>query len=196
LGFLSLQHIRDRRSTSRGRCLPATFRLQGLATLLTAYSLRTPAGFVSRRRRSWDSPLRSFLLPRGFRSVSTRENPLTVCRCQYSHRVSGGPAQQGPVSGLRPSRESLTPDHGVNLSDAGCSLGVHPPRVPQRQPWPGFRPASSHALRKPQQLPAAAAGAPECQSADAPPHLKRRDNPSRVYAPTRSQSFKCQPPGL
>jgi hypothetical protein len=196
LGFRSLQHIRDRRSTSRGLCLPATFRLQGLATLLTAYSLRTPAGFVSRRRRSWDSPLRSLLLPRGFPRVSTWENPPTVCRCQYSHRVSGGPAQQGPVSGLRPSRESLTPSEGVNPLDAGCSLGVRPPRVPQHRPWPGFRPASSHALRKLQQLPAAAAGAPEYQSADTPPHLRRRDNPCRVCAPTRSRSFECQPPGL
>jgi hypothetical protein len=35
---------------------PATFRLQGLATLLTAYSLRSRAGFVSHRQRSWDSP--------------------------------------------------------------------------------------------------------------------------------------------
>jgi len=35
---------------------PATLRLQGLATLLTPYSLRARAGFVSHRRRSWDSP--------------------------------------------------------------------------------------------------------------------------------------------
>jgi hypothetical protein len=117
------------------------------------------------------------LLPRGFRSVSTRKNPPTVCTCQYSHRVSGGPAQQGPVSGLRPSRESLTPGNGVNLPDAGCSLGVHPPRVPQRRPWPGFRPASSHALRRPQQLPTAAAGTSEYQSADAPPRLRETRQP-------------------
>jgi hypothetical protein len=43
-----------------GFAWPATFRLQGLVTLLTAYSLRTPAGFVSRRRRSWDSPFGAF----------------------------------------------------------------------------------------------------------------------------------------
>ena len=44
------------------RALPqlATFRLQGLATLLTAYSRRAPAGFVSHRRRSWDSPFEAF----------------------------------------------------------------------------------------------------------------------------------------
>jgi hypothetical protein len=144
---------------------------------LTVSSLRTPAGFVSRRRRSWDCPLRSFLLPRGFRSVSTRENPLTVCRCRYSHRRSGGPAQQGPVSGLQPSRESLAPGDGVNPPDAGCSLGVHPLRVLQRRPWPGFRPTSSPALRGPQRLPATTAGAPEYRSADAPPHLREMQQP-------------------
>jgi hypothetical protein len=39
---------------------PATFRLQGLATLLAAYSRRARAGFVSHRRRSWDSPFGAF----------------------------------------------------------------------------------------------------------------------------------------
>jgi hypothetical protein len=51
---------KDRRSTSRGLYLPAPFRLQGLATLLTVYSLRARAGFFSRRRRSWDSPFGAF----------------------------------------------------------------------------------------------------------------------------------------
>jgi hypothetical protein len=37
-------------------CRPATFRLQGLVTLVTAYSLQSRAGFVSHRQRSWDSP--------------------------------------------------------------------------------------------------------------------------------------------
>jgi hypothetical protein len=39
---------------------PATVRLQGLVTLLTAYSLRSLAGFVSHRQRSWDSPFGGF----------------------------------------------------------------------------------------------------------------------------------------
>jgi hypothetical protein len=41
-------------------CRPATFRLQGLATLLAASSLRIRAGFVSHRQRSWDSPFGGF----------------------------------------------------------------------------------------------------------------------------------------
>jgi hypothetical protein len=39
---------------------PVTFRLQGLATLLAACSRRSPAGLVSYRRRSWDSPFGAF----------------------------------------------------------------------------------------------------------------------------------------
>jgi len=62
----------------RGLCLPATFRLQGLVTLLTAYSLRTRAGLVSYRRRSWDSPFGAFSSREGVRNVSARTHPLTV----------------------------------------------------------------------------------------------------------------------
>jgi hypothetical protein len=60
MGFASLQHIRIRRSTDRELYLPAVFRLQGLVTLLTVYSLRIRAGFVSHRQRSWDSPFGAF----------------------------------------------------------------------------------------------------------------------------------------
>jgi len=56
MGLSSLQHLQNRRSTHRELYLPATFRLQGLITLLTAYALRSLAGFVSHRQRSWDSP--------------------------------------------------------------------------------------------------------------------------------------------
>jgi len=78
MGFRFPTALGDRRSTSRGLCLPATFRLQGLATLLTAYSLRTRAGFVSHRQRSWDSPFGAFSSREGFRCVSARRHPLTV----------------------------------------------------------------------------------------------------------------------
>jgi hypothetical protein len=60
MDFDSLQHLKDRRSTHRGFYLPATFRPQGLATLSTVFSLRTRAGLVSYRQRSWDSPFGAF----------------------------------------------------------------------------------------------------------------------------------------
>jgi hypothetical protein len=60
MDFLSLQHIRIRRSVLTGVPRPDTFRLQGLVTLLAAYSLRTPAGLVSCPQRSWDYPFGAF----------------------------------------------------------------------------------------------------------------------------------------
>jgi hypothetical protein len=52
--------LRNRRSTFAGLTSPARFRLQGLATLLAVFSPRFRAGFVSHRRRSWDSPFGAF----------------------------------------------------------------------------------------------------------------------------------------
>jgi hypothetical protein len=47
-------------------CLPTTFRLQGLVTLMAVFSPRSRAGSVSHRQRSWDSPFGAF----SFRKVS------------------------------------------------------------------------------------------------------------------------------
>jgi hypothetical protein len=58
--FAPFSTYRIRRSTTRGLCLPASFRPQGLAALSTVFSLRTLAGFVSHRQRSWDSPFGAF----------------------------------------------------------------------------------------------------------------------------------------
>jgi len=128
-----------------GFCLPATFRLQGLATLLTAFSLRSLAGFVSHRQRSWDSPFGAF----SSRKVSRRfrlKAPTYRFSRDCARRRSGMPASRAAVSGLLPLRESLAGRHEFNVPSAGCSLGLRPSRVIRRAPWPGFRPASSHAL--------------------------------------------------
>jgi hypothetical protein len=45
---------------SRAVPASATVRLQGLVTLWAVYALRARAGFVSHRRRSWDSPYGAF----------------------------------------------------------------------------------------------------------------------------------------
>jgi hypothetical protein len=60
---------------SAGFAHPATFRLQGLATLLTVFSPRNLAEPVSSRQRSWDSSLRSVPLPQGGGRVSTTAEP-------------------------------------------------------------------------------------------------------------------------
>jgi len=84
MGFGSLQHMKDSRSTRHGPSLPAQFRLQGLATLLTAYALESRAGFVSHRRRSWDSPFGGFPSQEALPIFRPEENPPTVELSGYS----------------------------------------------------------------------------------------------------------------
>jgi hypothetical protein len=80
---------------------PATLRLQGLATLLAPYSLRAPAGFVSHRRRSWDSPFGASSSRKVAGAFPHRSHPHTVCPVGDPGPTSrAGPAQRAAVSGL------------------------------------------------------------------------------------------------
>lgn len=103
----------------------ATFRLQGLVTLLTAYSLESRAGSFSHRQHSWDSPLRRFHLPTGFHGLSAGKNPLTV-----SSAVSSG--TEAPD---RPAKPQFL---GSRLSEVPCDRGF----LSRRPPAPplGFTP--------------------------------------------------------
>ena len=65
---------RNRRSTCRELAGLTPLRLQGLVTLLTAYSLRNLVGSVSHRQHSWDSPFGAFSparVPTCFHAEST-----------------------------------------------------------------------------------------------------------------------------
>jgi len=128
LGFGSLQYLRGRKSTSRGPAAPATFRLQGLATLWAAYSFRALAGFVSRRQRSWDSPCGAFssrkvsaAFPRGCAHLPFRP-PVIPPPKRWA-----GPTGCGfwvlTLPGVPGDRA------GFNSPTAGCSLGLRPLRV-------------------------------------------------------------------
>ena len=139
MGFHSLQHTRARRSTARGSAQPASFRPQGLITLPTAYSLRAPAGLVSCRRRSWDSPFEAF----PSRKVPERYRPNgPTCRShrRYSLCRSFGPDRRAAAPGLSPSRESLAAGRAVNTPTAGCSHGVRPFQGAPVNASPGISP--------------------------------------------------------
>jgi hypothetical protein len=82
------------------------FRPQGLVTLSTVYSLRTPAGFVSPRRRSWDSPFGAFPSRKVFERLRSNE-PTYRFTTRFYRRRGDGPARVTAVPGLQPSRESL-----------------------------------------------------------------------------------------
>jgi len=125
MGFRSLQHIRNPRSTCRGPSQPAKFRLQGLATLLTACSLESRASFISHRQRSWDSPFGGFLSRQAsavFRPGGTHV-PLAQ---RYFRRRSVRPARRASVSGSRPARIALRPCGVLARQPPAPPLGFAP----------------------------------------------------------------------
>jgi hypothetical protein len=146
---------------------PASFRLQGLVTLVTAFSPRSRAGFVSHRQRSWDSPFGAF----SSRKVSAA-SPGGRTHIPFNPSVLPPPKRwAGPASrGFWVSTLPRVPGGrtGFNSPTTGCSLGFRPSRVYRRKPCPRFRPDSSRALRR-TSLAADATGAPEYQSASAWP---------------------------
>ena len=105
---------------------PATFRLQGLATLLTAYSFRARVGLVSCRQRSWDSPFEAF----PSRKVSAAFPPGST-HLPFHTPVPPSPkrttrAGEPRLLGFDPFESPLR--SGVCLAHrvAGCSLGFCP----------------------------------------------------------------------
>jgi hypothetical protein len=96
--------FQDRRSTCRGLCLPATFNLQGLATLLVAYSHRSPAGFVSHRQRSWDSPFEAFSSRKASTCITTWINPPTVSPADHHAAEAVGRHSRPQFLGFHLSR--------------------------------------------------------------------------------------------
>jgi hypothetical protein len=86
----------DRRSTCRELAWLTSLRLQGLVTLLTAYSLRSLDGFVSHRQHSWGSPFRACppaRYPKRFRP----DEPTYrfSCRCFPVPKHRAGPTGRG-----------------------------------------------------------------------------------------------------
>jgi hypothetical protein len=77
---------------SRALPPPAIFRLQGLITLLTVFTLRYLASLVSYRLRSWDYPFGAFPSRKVSASFPTRKNPHTVHSSVYPRTEVQGPA--------------------------------------------------------------------------------------------------------
>jgi hypothetical protein len=96
MGFASLQHLRGRGPLTTGQAGPATFRLQGLLTLLTVFSLESRAGSVSHRQRSWDSPFGGLLLP------SSSQGPFGSGRTHLPFALPLFPALKAPARPGRP----------------------------------------------------------------------------------------------
>ena len=127
LSFGSLQHIEETRSRPFAGIQSRSLRLQGLVTLLAFCSPRVPAGFVSPRRRSWDSPFEAFPLLRVSRH-SCRKGP--TCRSLFwlPFQWDGIPLERppAPTTGFRPRNKSLVFDDPEGPPQTGCSPGFSP----------------------------------------------------------------------
>jgi hypothetical protein len=148
MGFGSLQHLRNPRSTVRALSRPASFRLQGLVTLLAAYSLESRAGFFSHRQRSWDSPFGGFLSHKVSAAFRPGRTHLPLAQ-RYFRRRSVRPARRASVSGSTPCESTLRPCRVLSRRPPAPPLGFAPLRFCLRRPWPGLLQASSRVLDPP-----------------------------------------------
>jgi len=116
--------MRNRRSTCRGLCLPASFRPQGLVTLSTVSSLRSRAGFLSHRRRSWDSPFGAFSFREAVDTFPYRRDPLTVPPTGGTTYRSRRPALRAAVPGFSLPEVPWRPSVGLAPRPLAAPLGL------------------------------------------------------------------------
>jgi len=83
-----------------GLAWPAVFRLQGLVTLVTVYSLRVPGRFYFAPAALLGFTLRSFLLRKDIPPVSEQKKPTYCFTRLYTLCRSIGPAGQAAVPGF------------------------------------------------------------------------------------------------
>jgi hypothetical protein len=103
-------------------CLPATFRLQGLITLLTVYSLRTLPTLFQIGSASGIHPSK-LTPPERYSWVSPEMNPYAVSSHVPLHF---GNEERSAGLGFRALTLSEIPGKSnvISVSTAGCSLGV------------------------------------------------------------------------
>jgi hypothetical protein len=148
MGFATRQHIKDRRSTHRGCYLPATFRPRGLVTPSTVYSLRTPAGSVSHRRRSWVSPFEAFPFRKVSRFLPNLEAPTYRSTSHCSRRVDDQ-VNTTPSRTAKPRFLGFDP-HGspwrsrmrLGTTTTGCFPGLCPSEGLPTEALRGISPAA------------------------------------------------------
>jgi hypothetical protein len=105
-------------------CRPATFHLQGLATLLAASSLRIRAGFVSHRQRSWDSPFGAFPSRKVPEAFPHRVHPRTVSPASAPAAEAVGRPNGPRFLGFDPSESPSRPSGGLVRRTPDAPLGL------------------------------------------------------------------------
>ena len=141
-------------------------RLQGLVTLLTLYSLRTPVSFVSHSQRSWDSPFGAS----PFLEVLRRfhRNAPTYCSVSFlPEELLLQAVLLNAVPGFSPSQKALVSVVVCNHAYPDSSLGIYPSRVVSSASLgPPFGAPPLLCLAEMVALTAIPAGTSECLSAD------------------------------
>jgi hypothetical protein len=147
MGFCSLQHVRNPRSTLRGLKPARYVPPSGFGYPLDGFLPRIPCRFCFAPAALMGFTLRRFPLSGGLAGVSTGRNPHTVCPGSISAARRRQTGLTGRGSWVHTSRECLTIERSFNPPTVGASHGVCPSRACRKDLEPGFRRASSHALR-------------------------------------------------
>jgi hypothetical protein len=163
---------------------------------LTAYSLRSPAGFLSHRQRSWDSPFGAYpsrkvsrALPPGWPHLPFRSSVIPMPKHWAGPTGCGfwGSTLPGVLSERRRFSSPL----------GGCSLGSSPFQGSHHRPCPGLLPRSFRTLhaRGDRSPPAPAPRSVDRSVTRFSPRSCRStpawtSNPHRVSAPASSRTFE------
>jgi hypothetical protein len=91
---------------------------------LTVSSLRARAGFVSHRRRSWDSPFGAFPSRKVFRAFPPGRAHLPFLLSVHQPHEAAGRPDRPRLLGFTPFESASRPDIAVTCLTAGCSLGL------------------------------------------------------------------------
>jgi hypothetical protein len=180
MGFRSLQHLRNPRSTLHepkpARYVPPSgfgYPLDGLLPRIPCRFSFTPAALLG-------FTLRRFLLPRGFQAFQSGRTHLPLPQWCFRRR-SVESAHRGSVSGFTPLGMALQ-SHGVLIRrPPGASLGFCPSRVPCEDLGPDFSGPPLTCLARPRDY---SRSQPAPQSFDRPsPRLAR---PVPEYPPAEA----------
>jgi hypothetical protein len=119
----------NRRSTCRELAGLTPLRLQGLVTLLTAYSLRNLVGFVSHRQHSWASPFGVFSPARYSTRFHIESTHLPFHLPLFPNAEAPDRPDRPRFLGLDPARRPDRTPMGLASAPPENSLGVLPFRA-------------------------------------------------------------------
>jgi hypothetical protein len=141
--------------------------------------------------------LRSVLLSKGIRAVTTRMTPPTVSPIGAPAAVAVGRPNRPRFLGFNPFKSPWRPDEGLVRRPLDAPLGFYPFRVLSRMPCPRLPSGSSHALIGPgDESPCPPAPQSINRLPPGPIHMPHRStfigsgNPYEVFAPAQSRTFR------